>query len=112
MQTPLEVHSHEQETEQQPEARARQRFCSVARATSSSQRQSRRQPLSVRSHLIVQCGTARKFGLDVAGAEPGTDCAGTAELVDCGRSSVLTLAIVIPSVWSDRADRGTLAPRG
>lgn len=76
MQTPLEVHSHEQEhiarlhcnrqmpffvqeTEQQPDARARQRFCSVARATSSSQRQSSRQPLSVRSHLIVQCGTAR-----------------------------------------------------
>ena len=129
MQTPLEVHSHEQlhiarlhcntqmpffvqETEQQPLARARHRFCSVARAISSSHRQSSRQPLSVRSHVSRQCGTARWLGLGDAGDWAGTDCMGAAELADCGRSIVLTLAIFIPSVWSGRADRGTLAPRG
>jgi len=76
IQTPFEVHSQVQlhiarlhcntqmpffvqETEQQPVARARQRFWSVARAISSVQRQSSRQPSSHRSHDSVQWGTAR-----------------------------------------------------
>ena len=66
---PLQV----QQQLQRPSANMRQRFCSVPRATSSSQRQWILQPVEVFSNSTVQRGNTHQFALagEPDGSEPG-----------------------------------------
>ena len=64
---------HVQQQLQRPSANMRQRFCSVPRATSSSQRQWILQPFEVFSNSTVQRGNTHQLALagEPTGSVPG-----------------------------------------